>query len=398
MPRFEYEALNNDGMVLTGNMRADSERDALRLLERRGLTALTLSVEGGQSRRRRSGRLRSLDILLPFHELATMLDSGVALAEAVSVQAQSSHHPVMVEAFARMTNGLQRGQAFSDTLATSGIPLPPYFLQLVKAGEMTGQLGQSIAGAVAQMEFEEHMRAELRNALVYPSILICAGAAAVMLMFTFVVPKFSSLLEKADQLPWLAWAVLAGGTWVNANEWWLMPALLGGVVTVVLALRRESVRDKLYQQLSRWPLLGSWLLESETARWAKMLGTLLASKVALLRALELARDGMRLQQRRVRMSEVARAVRGGATLAQALEDHDALTGTGYNLVRVGERTGQLPAMLQSLARLYEESGRQRMKRMLALIEPVAILLIGSMVGVIIMGVMLAITSANNLAI
>ncbi|MDE2156363.1 MAG: type II secretion system F family protein, partial [Xanthomonadaceae bacterium] len=289
-------------------------------------------------------------------------------------------------------------QAFSDALAASGIPLPPYVLQLVKAGEMTGQLGASIAGAVAQMEYEEQMRAELRNALVYPTILIFAGVAAVILMFTFVVPKFASLLKKSDQLPWLAWAVLAGGTWVNANAWWLVPALLGGAAAAVLALRREPVRDRLYQQLSRWPLLGSWLLESETARWAKMLGTLLLSKVALLRALELARDGMRLQQRRVRMGEVARAVRGGATLAQALEDHDALTGTGYNLVRVGERAGELPAMLQSLARLYEESGRQRMKRLLALIEPLAILVIGAVIGVIIMGVMLAITSANDLAI
>ncbi|MHB1271826.1 MAG: type II secretion system F family protein [Rhodanobacter sp.] len=397
MPRFDYEAVNSDGMVLTGTMRAEGERDALRLLERRGLTALSLNVTGTRHQRR-AGRLRALDIVLPFHELATMLDSGVALAEAVTVQAQSAHHPVMVEAFARMANGLQRGQAFSDALAASGIPLPPYVLQLVKAGEMTGQLGASIAGAVAQMEYEELMRSELRNALVYPTILIIAGVAAVLLMFTFVVPKFSSLLKKSDQLPWLAWAVLAGGTWVNANEWWLAPALLVGVVAAVFALRRESVRDRLYQQLSRWPLLGSWLLESETARWAKMLGTLLMSKVPLLRALELARDGMRLQQRRVRMSEVARAVRGGATLAQALEDHDALTGTGYNLVRVGERAGELPAMLQSLARLYEESGRQRMKRLLALIEPLAILVIGAVIGVIIMGVMLAITSANNLAV
>lgn len=397
MPRFDYEAVNADGMLLTGTMRADNEREAMRLLERRGLTALKLDKEGAR-RARRAGKLRTMDIVLPFHELATMLDSGVALAEAVEVQAQSSHHPTMVEAFAQMTSGLQRGQAFSAALEASRIPLPPYVLQLARAGEMTGQLGQSIAGAVAQMEYEERMRSDLRNALIYPIILIGAGVAAVILMFTFVVPKFASLLEKADKLPWLAWAVLAGGTWVNSNRLWLLPLLLLGVAAIVMALQRESVRDRLYQAVSRWPLVGSWLLESETARWAKMLGTLLASRVGLLRALELASNGMRMQQRRVRMVEAARAVRGGATLAQALEDHDALNGTGYNLVRVGERSGELPAMLLSLARLYEEAGRQRLKRMLALIEPIAILVIGVVIGVIIMGVMLAITSANDLAV
>ncbi len=397
MPRFDYEALNADGMLLTGTLRADTERAALRLLERRGLTALKLAQEGAR-RARRAGALRTMDIVLPFHELSTMLDSGVALAEAVAVQAQSAHHPQMVAAFAHMSTGLQRGQAFSATLEGSGIPLPPYFLHLAKAGEMTGELGQAIAGAVDQMEYEQRMRADLRNALVYPTILICAGVAAVVLMFTFVVPKFAALLDKADKLPWLAWAVLAGGTWVNANSLWLLPALVLAVAAGVLALRRDSVRQKLYQVVSGWPLIGSWMLQAETARWAKMLGTLLAGHVPLLRALELASDGVRLQQRRVRMVEAARAVRGGTTLAQALEDHDALTGTGYNLVRVGERSGQLPAMLLSLARLYEESGRQRLKRLLVMIEPLAILVIGAVIGVIIVGVMLAITSANDLAI
>lgn len=397
MPHFDYEALNADGMVLTGNVVADGERDALRVLERRGLTTLSIKSQGAQ-RARRAGRLRMLDIVLPLHELATMLNSGVALAEAVAVQVQSSHHPVVVKAFAQMAVALRRGQAFSDALAGSGLPLPRYVHQLVKAGEMTGELGESLRGAVAQMEYEEHVRTEMRNALIYPTILICAGIAAVLLVFTFVVPKFSMLLKKSDQLPWLGWAVLAGGTWVNDNRAWLLPLVVAAVVAVVVALRRPAVRDRIYQRISRWPLLGPWLLESEIARWAKMMGTLLGSKVALLDALELSREGLKLQQRRVRMREVARAVRAGSTLAQALENHDALTGTGYNLIGVGERTGTLPAMLQSLAALYEEAGRQRMKRVLALIEPLAILVIGAVIGVIILGVVLAIISANQLAV
>ena len=110
------------------------------------------------------------------------------------------------------------------------------------------------------------------------------------------------------------------------------------------------------------------------------------------------RAGRRPGSRRARMGEVTRAVRGGSSLADALEDHDALTATGYNLVRVGERSGKLASMLDSLARLYEEAGRNRMKRVLILLEPIAILVIGSMIGTIILGVILAITSANDLAV
>ena len=400
MPRYQYEALNGDGVMLNGALVADGEREALRVLERRGLTALRLQVDtavfSASPLRRR--RLTTPDLTVAFYELCIMLNADVALAEAVAAQGRSAHHPQVVAAFAGMATALQRGQSFSDALAASGLPLPDYMLQLARAGEMTGRLGESLGGGVTQMEYEYQVRSDLRNALIYPTILVLAGLAAVLVMFTYVVPKFSSLLQKSDQLPWLGWVVLAGGTWVNANRLWLGPALLLSGVGIVLALRQREVRRRLFDRLGRAPLIGPGLVESETARWAKMKGTLLLARVPLMRALELARDGMQLSAQRARMGEVTRAVRGGTPLSQALEDQDALTGTGYNLVRVGEKSGQLAAMLHSLAKLYDDAGRTRMKRLLALIEPLAILIIGLMVGLIIMGVMLAITSSYNLAV
>jgi hypothetical protein len=168
-------------------------------------------------------------------------------------------------------------------------------------------------------------------------------------------------------------------------------------LTTTMLGPQPSARSVLAQVRNR-PVVGPWLVEADTARWAKVLGALLGNKVPLMRGLELAQSGLQLPQRRARMGEVTRAVRGGASLADALEDHDALTATGYNLVRVGERSGKLASMLDSLARLYEEAGRNRMKRVLILLEPIAILVIGSMIGTIILGVILAITSANDLAV
>ncbi len=139
-------------------------------------------------------------------------------------------------------------------------------------------------------------------------------------------------------------------------------------------------------------------MEAETGRWAAMLGTLLENRVALLHALELARQGVQLPSLRARLDQVSKAVRGGIHLSQALHDNDAITPTGHNLVRAGERAGELPRLLKSLARLYEESGRVRMKRLLLLIEPAAILIIGGVIGVIITGVILAITSVNTISL
>lgn len=397
MPRYHYQALNTEGISLEGVLRANNEREAARQLERRGLAVIELSA-GDAASRRRAGRLRHGDVILALQELATMLTSGVSIADAVGSQALGAHHPRIIEAFTLMSRDLQRGLAFSATLAKSGLPLPEYVVQLARAGELTGQLGKALRDAGAQMEYEQQLRNEMRNALIYPIVLVLAGVVAVAIMFVFVVPKFASLLEQADDLPLLAWLVLAVGTWTREN--FLLLALLVAVAAVaaVWALRKPELRAGGLDRLSRWPVVGPWLVEADTARWAKVLGALLGNKVPLMRGLELAQAGLQLPQRRARMGEVTRAVRGGSSLADALEDHDALTATGYNLVRVGERSGKLASMLDSLARLYEEAGRNRMKRVLILLEPIAILVIGSVIGTIILGVILAITSANDLAV
>jgi general secretion pathway protein F len=139
-------------------------------------------------------------------------------------------------------------------------------------------------------------------------------------------------------------------------------------------------------------------MEAETARWSATMSTLLGNRVSLLRALELAEQSIQLPSLRARLAQVTKAVRTGTSLSQALQDHEALTPTGHNLIRAGERSGEVANMLRSLAKLLEDSGRLRMKRFLLLIEPLAILIIGAVIGIIITGVILAITSANNISL
>lgn len=398
MARYHYQAHNAEGLTFSGVLRAATERAAARAIERRGLSVIELREQSGGGKARRPGRLKPSDVILALQELATMLNSGVTVADAVAAQAVSAHHPKIVTAFTGMARDLQRGQPFSTALTASGLPLPDYVAQLAKAGELTGDLGRALADAGAQLEYEHELRTEMRNALIYPTVLLLAGAGAVAIMFLFVVPKFASLLERAEDLPFLAWAVLGLGTWTRENAGLLGLVIAVAAIGISALLRRPGVRAGLLDRAATLPLIGPWLVESDTARWAKVLGALLGNRVPLMRALELAQAGLQLPHRRQRMGEVTRAVRGGSALTDALEDHDALTATGYNLVRVGERSGQLPSMLESLARLYSQAGRNRMKRVLILIEPIAILVLGSIIGTIILGVILAITSANDLAI
>ncbi|HET6396418.1 MAG TPA: type II secretion system F family protein [Pseudoxanthomonas sp.] len=402
MASFRFKAVNAEGARLDGEIAAAGEREAARLLERRGLSVLSLepaaAAAAGRARLGRGRRLQDRDIVLALHELATLLASGVALAEAVAAQSRSAHHPRLLAAFDAVATALRQGQPFSQALLDTGLPLPAYVGTLVRSGEKAGQLGKALQDAVAQMEYDLQVRREIRQALTYPAVLVAAGLGAVVLMFTFVVPKFAALLERAEDLPWLGWAVLSTG--MAAREYWWMVLL--ALVAVALAayrfFRDPAARARAYERLERLPVIGPWRVESETAAWARILATLLGNRVPLLEALSLAQAGVRAPGRRARLEEVSRNVRAGATLADSLEEQATLTATGYNLVRVGERSGELPAMLRSLARLCEDSGRARMKQFLALLEPVAILVIGSVIGVIMIGIILAITSANDIAI
>ena len=397
MPAYDYEVVDANGQSSKGQVEAESPQDVVRRLAAAGQTVVDVSEtrERGRGLRR---RLRAGDVVLTFHELATLLESGVSLSDAVLAQSHGSHHPALVAAFETIARNLMRGERFLDAVAASGLPLPSYVYQLVEAGEMSGRLPQALRQAVNQMEYDQRVAADIRGALTYPAILVVAGITAVVLVFVFVVPQFSNLLEEAENLPLLAEFVLRAGVWFNANIWLLLGVLIAGGSVATMLFRRPAVRQRVTDFLGALPLLRDWFSELDTAKWASVMSAMLASRVELMDALGLASRGVRVSRRKTLLERAVNEVRGGAALSEALEKQDALTPTGYNLIRVGERSGQLAEMMRALAVLYEENGTRRMKRVLTLIEPLAVLMIGGVLGTIMIGLILAITSVNELVL
>ena len=397
MQEFEYEAVAPDGRTVKGQAKADSVTGLVRGLAAEGHTVVEVRErrEAMASGVRR--RLRPQELVVAFHELATLLESGVSLSDAVLAQSRGSHHPALGGAFRSIAQALMRGQSFREALRAGGLALPEYLYHLVEAGELTGSLAQSLRQAVEQMRYEQRMAAEMRSALLYPSILVVSGILAVLLVFVFVIPQFSNLLDDGNDLPLLAETVLRTGVWFNENGWLVAAALAAAAVAGAALWRQQGFRQRIRDGLAALPFLGDWFSESDTAQWASMMSAMLGSRVDLMDALGLASRGVRISRRRATLEQAAGDVRGGAPLSAALEKRGALTPAGYNLLRVGEQSGQLAQMLRALATLYEENGTRRMKRFLTLIEPVAVLLIGGFLGVIMIGIILAITSVNDIA-
>ncbi len=395
--RYQYRAISESGDTESGVVDVETERAAARLLGQQGLTVLQISP----FRKQREGkpeRARPADVLQVFDELVTLLGSGVSLVDAIDSLAEAHINADIGGALELMSSRLQRGHSFSEALDGSRLQLPDYFYQLAAAGELTGKLALSLSDGVEQMRRDQELLSETRNALVYPAVLVVSGVLAVGLVFVVVVPKFSNLLKDGVDLPFLASAVLRTGMFFNQHTLGILAVAVSLSLLVASIFRRPAVRLRVLERMSGWPVVGSWLIESETGRWTAVLSALLGNGVPLMESLQLANRGVRIPSRQRKLNNAMQAVSEGETLSAALKAQSALLPTAYHILQVGERAGELPAMLKSLADLYEKSGRNRMKRMLVLVEPMAILIIGGAIGVVILGIVLAITSTADIPI
>ncbi len=377
---YQYRALNTEGTVIAGVIVADSQRGALRDLKRQGLNVVNLDRAADRStlRRRRGGKAGVAEVSVLVQQLSVLLRSGVPLDEAVDSLAASVTHPELIRQCAEMGAALRRGLSFSQALAESGLNVPAYFHSLAKAGELTGQLGTALEDGLRQWEYERETRKKLVNSLIYPTILVSCGVVSVMLIFVLVVPKFVKILARSRaKIPFLARAVLESGKFLNEHIIALGAGSAVIIFSIMVFLANKDLRQK---------------------GWAALLATLLENRVELLYALELALRGVTISPLKAQFSTVGKAVRSGASLAQAVQSSKSIPTIGHNLIKVGERSGELPAMLRSLAGICDESVKTRMQRFLMLIEPAAIIIIGGVVGLIMAGVMLAITSMNQVTL
>lgn len=394
--QFRYQAIDSTGQQVSGLMEGRTEREVMRHLSGQNLTLTSISEAAESRARLRRGKASSREMQLVLQEFTTLLEAGVSLATALSSLGKSSHHPQITAIFQGLEKAVRRGDSFSAALRESTLPVPGYFHQLVEAGEATGRLAEAMRSGVDQFEYDQRVSQEMRSALIYPAVLVVSGIAAVAIIFLWVVPRFGNLLtQHGDQMPAMSRWTISTGVWLSENTLLVGVVLLAAGLAVRAAFMVPGARERLAERIAGLPVLGEWLVEAEVGRWSSTLAALLSGRVELIRALNLAASSVRLGFLRSRLSLVAKSVKAGTPLSAALREHRALNPTGYDLVAVGEASGELPKLLAALARLYETTGRDRMKRALQLIEPLAIIIMGSVIGLIVTAIILAITSVND---
>lgn len=410
MAEFSYRAADSRGLFAEGRIEAADAGAATTQLRARGLTPVSLqqldavaaavpaAVPGGRRRAGRAGALRHADIHSFTSELAVMLRAGLPLDRSLRVLASMAEKPALAELLADILRAVKGGQAFSQALQPHQRHFGDFYLSMVRSGEASGHLDEVLARLAEHLERLKALRESVISALIYPAILLVVAALSVFFMLGFVVPSFENLFsDMGEALPLPTRAIVALGH-LFGDWWWL---ILAGGAGLVWLLRRwlrgdagSAWRDR---SLLRLPMFGSIVRKYELTRFARSMGTLLGNGVPIVSALRIAADTVGNRILRAAFATLPAGIKQGARLGDTLAATGLMTPLALNMVRLGEETGRLDAMLLELARVYDSEVESGVKRALTFIEPVLILVLGGLIAAIIIALLMGILSVNDLA-
>lgn len=402
MPLFEYKAVAPGGETVQGTMEAASVELVVLRLQQDGNIPLQAREAGsggfGLSRLRMSRRgMSSREVGQFTQQLATLLGAGLPLDRSLQVLAELSESERVQRTVSEIRDHVREGGSISDALEKQHGAFSRLFINMVRAGEVGGTLDVTLSRLTEYLERSRDLKDSVISALIYPVLLLLLAAGSLILLLVYVIPQFTPIFEElGGDLPLITKIVLGVGS-VLQHFWWAM--ILLAVVAATQFKRMLADEQKRFAWDGRvlglkW--IGDLVGKIETARFTRTLGTLLSNGVPLLSALSIARNVIANTVLRKDLSDAAREVKTGGGLARNLGKGGRFPRLALQMISVGEETGRLDGMLMKVSDTYDMEVRNTIDRLLAIFTPVVTLLLAVLIGTIVMSVLLAILSINDL--
>src|SRR5690554_1733821 len=394
---YRYQAYDASGQVLTGQIRAESERDALRLLQGRQLVPVKiapLSASGGP-RRQRGRRVKQADLLDFTTGLRTLVDARVPLDKALRLLEGITEAPAMRSPVATLRRDVKEGKSLAEAMESRPDVFSRMYINIVRAGEEGGILHQLLPGLAEFLETSARSRQAVISAMIYPVVLAVTGVVSVFLLLVFVIPQFAEMFADAGtDIPASAAFLLSLSDIIKRYGWLLLAIIAGAVLWWRWQDRDPQRRLRKHALLLRLPMLGNLLLYRECAVFARTLGALLVAGIPLLRGLRVARDVVGNQELVRLLGVVEEDVRGGTGLGISLEKAGIFPTLLHQLVAVGEESGRTGSILIKIADTFDQTVKNQMASLLAALQPALILVLGIAVGGVTITMLSAVFSMN----
>ena len=409
MPAYSFEAINPQGQTRKGVIEADTVKSARNQLRAQSLVPLAVEPvgAGGATQSGNEGGWRDRLMTRPVfnttglaiwtRQIAGLVAAGLPLERALSALSEEAEDEKQRNLVAALRAEVNGGSPFAKALAQHPLEFSPIYTSVIGAGEQSGNLGLVLERLADDLEEQQNLKAKLIGAALYPAIVTLVAIVIVMFLVGYVVPQVANVFAGSKRaLPMLTVIMLAIGSFVKSYGWLVLVAIILGAIGARFAWANAAFRDKFDAAWLNFPILGRLARGYNAARFASTLAMLAAAGVPILKALQAAAQTLSNGAMKADAMDALILVREGAPLASALSQKKRFPALVSMFARQGEKTGQLPAMLQRAAQQLSGDVQRRALQLATILEPLLIVAMGLVVMLIVLAVLLPIIQLNQL--
>lgn len=392
MPVFKYEGLIASGKMKQGSIDAKDEQEAIRKLRKKGINVRTIQ-EGGSALNMEIELLNSVKtehFVAYCRQFATLVRSGVTIVEATGILAEQTESKPLKKALGTVEEDIRNGVSLSQASAKHEKVFPPIYINMVRAGEATGDIDDTLERLADDVEKQYKIKKKVQSALIYPAVLFVITILVAIFMMVKIVPEFVGLYQDLGaELPAITRATLAISNSLTGYWWvWILVTLAIVIGLVVTYKKNEKFRYYVAHAILKMPVFGLILQKFHLARMLRTLSTLLASSVPILEAINITKKVVDHPIATEGLENIEKALQRGGRISDEMEKFWLFPPLVTSMTAIGENTGQLDDMLDKVAQFYEDDVDRSVEAMQSLIEPLMIVLLAVIVGLIIAAVMI----------
>jgi len=385
---YRYRAKNIDSKVVRGRAEARDQKELYQELRKKDLFLIHASEVKKKVLRY---KLKSMELSEFSRQIASMADAGITVLRALAIMKEQTLKPQVLRVYTFLFDYVQRGQTLSAAMKASEGAFPDLMINMYNAGEYSGNLANTALKMAVYYEKEHRTNTKIRNAMMYPIILTVVIVIVIIILFTFILPQFFGLFDDID-LPAITQLMMNISTFLTEKWYIVLAVVLLLVIGGKQLSRLPEVKRFRHKVMLKMPKIGPLLEIIYTARFARTLSSLYSSGLAMITALEITSTIIGNTYIESQFSKAIALIRQGRPLSHAISTIDGFDKKLTSTILIGEETGSLDSMLESVADSYEYEATMAIERMIAIMEPALIIVLAVIVGAIMLSVMMPLMS------
>jgi general secretion pathway protein F/type IV pilus assembly protein PilC len=391
MPLYDYQAFDKAGKKKKGTVEALSESEAKGRLREQGLMIASLGVSSGAKEARLSG-----EQLVTFTALlAQLVDAGLPLHDSLIALEEQYRGEKFHAVITSLADQIKNGKGLSEAMQQHSRSFDKLYCAMVAAGETSGALSMVLNRLAAYLEKDQKLRRQIGTAMLYPSVLACFAVIVTGLLLFFVVPSIESVFE-GRELNGYTQFILGISHLAQKHWWWMLPSLVGAIAYSIIKLRRPAGQEWLQKMVLKVPMLSTLAVQAAVARLCRTLSTMLSGGVSMIESLQVGRGVMKNVVLEAEIAHVEARVIEGSSLSKELDRAPHFPSMVARMVAVGEESGTAPQMFNKIADIYEGQLDKTLQRVMALAQPVILIVMGLIIGSILLAILLPLTDVSAL--